>query len=71
MEKIGHFKKNVKSTCNLIFPKCFVALEKWVAGRSQFHICTNFTKHFSGIFFFDSFKSLIYIIKSYIDSSYI
>ena len=62
MKKIGHFKKNVKATCNLIFPKCLAVLGKSDAGRSRFHIWTDFTKHLS--IMFDFYKSLIYIIKS-------
>ena len=49
MKKIGHFLKNVKATCNLIFPNGLVVLGKWGA-RSQFHIWTNFTNHFSIMF---------------------
>ena len=62
MNEIGHFLKSVKATCNLIFPKCLVVLGKWGAGRSQCHICTNFTNHFS--IMFDFYNSLIYIIKA-------
>ena len=67
-EKDLVFFKKCKITCSLIFPKCFVALGKWGAGRSQFHIWTKFFSLLSSMFF-DFFKSLIYITKSYKHSS--